>query len=218
MGKMANDEYRPSRIIRLHQRFNLPSDQQLVNAFSCALDTGKSLHQGKIYFFKDYLCFYSNMLNVQKFIMPVTEIKAINRKVTAWVFNNAIQITWEDGRHFIFRTFIRRDLTFELLTRLINGQIDWSEVEKKQMLELTKEKEEEAEKREKERLQALKLAEQKAQQEDDTNTNNNDLGKKLDRFGSMSMSAMKTALNAIDASSSKLLNTDTKSLLHSKFK
>merc|ERR1712228_1005371 len=32
------------------------------------------------------------------------------------------------------------------------------------------------------------------------------------------MSAMKTALNAIDASSSKLLNTDTKSLLHSKFK
>ena len=159
--KSKLQERRSTRIIRLHQRFNLPSDQTFVNSFSCALDTGKFLHQGKIYFFKDYVSFYSNMLGMaktqQKFLLPVTEIKLITRKATAWVFNNAIEIQMKDKRNFIFRTFMSRDSTFELLHKLISGQIEWHEIEKQQAEELEKEKEEELarlqkeEEREKER-------------------------------------------------------------------
>ena len=226
--KSKLEERRSTRIIRLHKRFNLPSDQTFVNSFSCALDTGKFLHQGKIYFFKDYVSFYSNMLGMtktqQKFLLPVTEIKLISRKATAWVFNNAIEIQMKDGRNFIFRTFMTRDSTFELLDKLISGQIEWHEIERQQAEELEKEKEEELarlqkeEEREKERAlkereRALKekeraLKEKEREREREREKELERMTGKEDSKLSNTMTKLKTAI-----SESKLLNTDAHRLL-----
>jgi len=223
--KTKLEERRSTRIIRLHKRFNLPSDQTFVNSFSCALDTGRFLHQGKIYFFKDYVCFYANMLGMiktqQKFLLPVSEIKMITPKSTAWVFNNAIELQMKDGRNFIFRTFMSRDSTYELLEMLIHGQIDWEEIEKQQAEELEKEKQEELlrlqkeEEREKERAlkekeRALKEKERALKEKEREREKERE--KEMERMNGREEKDSKLS-NTMARIKEKVLNTDVKLLL-----
>ena len=116
------------RLCRIRKIFNMDYGQLFVASFCCTLDDGKQLNCGKMYVFKDYVCFYRKCyaekeLNLN-IVLEVKEIKDLIHRVTSFVFNNQINIQMKDGRAFMFRTFVNRDYTKKILQQLIDGDID----------------------------------------------------------------------------------------------
>ncbi|CAG8774363.1 7305_t:CDS:2, partial [Dentiscutata heterogama] len=71
----------------------IPNDEYLLNDFGCALQK-EILLQGRIYVSVNHICFHANILGwVTDVVMPFSEITRIEKKTTAIVIPNAIQIT-----------------------------------------------------------------------------------------------------------------------------
>ncbi|WBW71885.1 sterol transfer protein Ltc1 [Schizosaccharomyces osmophilus] len=92
----------------------LPSDDHLIDDYGCALQRDIFLH-GRLYLSEQHICFNSSIFGwVTSIIIPVTEIVSVEKKSTAVVFPNAIQITTLHAR-YVFASFISRDTTFQLI-------------------------------------------------------------------------------------------------------
>ncbi|RIA98273.1 GRAM domain-containing protein [Glomus cerebriforme] len=110
----------PKRNKDFHNFFKqIPENEYLVNDYSCALQKDIFV-QGKMFISLNYIGFHSNILGwVTDIVIPFSGITAIEKKMTAFVIPNAIQITTKDTK-YLFASFLSRDSVYELLLKLWN--------------------------------------------------------------------------------------------------
>ncbi|EMR10046.1 hypothetical protein PNEG_01800 [Pneumocystis murina B123] len=96
---------------------SIPEDSYLIDDYASALQKDILLH-GRMYISEAYICFNSNIFGwITNLIISFSEIVSIDKKSTAIVFPNAIQITTLHAK-YIFSSFISRDTTYDLLTSI----------------------------------------------------------------------------------------------------
>lgn len=127
--KYLDTQYRyatPKRDEEFHQLFeNVPSDDRLLDDFSCALSR-EILLQGRIYISEHYLCFNSSLLGwVTSLVISLDEIMKFERRSTAGLFPNGIIIETKDFKH-VFASFISRDQTLNFIETIWSKSISLS--------------------------------------------------------------------------------------------
>ena len=74
------------------------------------------MHQGRLYVFDSFICFYSNVFGVErKKIIALQSVTAILRAKTALVVPNAIEIVTMGDRRDFFASFITLDKAYRLM-------------------------------------------------------------------------------------------------------
>lgn len=104
-----------------HEIFRkVPSGEKLIADYSCALSRD-ILVQGKMYLSQHYICFNSNILGwVTNLLIPLQEVIQIEKKSTAVLFPNGMIIRTLHHK-YVFATFLSRDTTFNLITKVWHG-------------------------------------------------------------------------------------------------
>ncbi|KAL9553447.1 hypothetical protein MBANPS3_003286 [Mucor bainieri] len=93
---------------------SVPEEDNLIEDFGCALQK-EILLQGRIYISESYLCFNANIFGwVTNLVIAFADIIAIEKKSTAYVIPNAIQISTDSAKHF-FASFLSRDQAHDLM-------------------------------------------------------------------------------------------------------
>ncbi|CAO3613727.1 unnamed protein product [Mucor fragilis] len=93
---------------------SVPEEDSLIEDFGCALQK-EILLQGRIYISESYLCFNANIFGwVTNLVIAFADIIAIEKKSTAYVIPNAIQISTDSAKHF-FASFLSRDQAHDLM-------------------------------------------------------------------------------------------------------
>ncbi|TNY20916.1 GRAM domain-containing protein, partial [Rhodotorula diobovata] len=100
---------------KFHSMFSeLPEDEELIEDFRCALQRD-ILVQGKLYVSEHYLSFRASILGWETTLkIPWTEIVSIEKRMTAKIIPNAIEVRTLHATHS-FSSFIARDASFALL-------------------------------------------------------------------------------------------------------
>ncbi|SCV70451.1 BQ2448_1845 [Microbotryum intermedium] len=104
---------------KFHKLFasEIPDDDELIEDYRCALQKDV-LVQGRLYLSEHYLAFKANILGWQTSVcIPFSEIITIEKRMTALVIPNAIEVTTLNTRH-IFASFLARDAAYDLLVDL----------------------------------------------------------------------------------------------------
>lgn len=103
------------RNVEFHQIFkSLDLTDRLIDDFACALSR-EILLQGRIYITEHCIGFNSNLLGwVTSVVIPFDDVTRIDKKSTAGLFPNGIQIETADSKHN-FASFISRDSTYDLI-------------------------------------------------------------------------------------------------------
>ncbi|EST04893.1 GRAM domain protein [Kalmanozyma brasiliensis GHG001] len=101
-----------------HQLFpQVPEDDYLIEDYGCAL-VREILIQGRIYISENHLCFKANIFGwVTNVVLPFSEIISIEKRMTAFVIPNAIQIATLQSKHN-FTSFLSRDATYDLVVNI----------------------------------------------------------------------------------------------------
>ncbi|CAG8597280.1 2475_t:CDS:10, partial [Ambispora gerdemannii] len=100
-----------------HSLFAMPEDEELVNDYGCALQR-EILAQGRMYISLKHVCFHANILGwITNTVINFTDIISIEKKMTALIIPNAIQISTPKQK-FFFASLLSRDSVFELLMSL----------------------------------------------------------------------------------------------------
>lgn len=95
----------------------VPKTDRLIDDFSCALSKD-ILVQGRMYLSQHYICFKSNILGwVTNLHIPLQEVIQIEKRSTAVLFPNGMIIKTLHQK-YTFATFLSRDTTFDLLTKV----------------------------------------------------------------------------------------------------
>ncbi|GJN90394.1 hypothetical protein Rhopal_003405-T1 [Rhodotorula paludigena] len=101
---------------KFHEIFD-DQDEELIEDYRCAL-VRDILVQGKLYVSENFLSFRANILGWQTSLqLPWTEIVSIEKRMTAKVIPNAIEIRTLHATH-TFASFINRDGSFALITAI----------------------------------------------------------------------------------------------------
>ncbi|GAA5841865.1 hypothetical protein JCM9279_003136 [Rhodotorula babjevae] len=100
---------------KFHSMFNeLPEDEELIEDYRCALQR-EILVQGKLYVSEHYLSFRASILGWETTLkIPWTEIVSIEKRFTAKIIPNAIEIRTLHATH-TFSSFVARDASFALV-------------------------------------------------------------------------------------------------------
>ena len=99
----------------LRKLFKLPDDEVLIEEYLCALYK-KILLQGRMYLFRNYVCFYSNVFGYQKNkVIPLKDVTIVRRAYTVKVVPNAIEIV-RNGKCEFFTSFIFPDRAYRNIT------------------------------------------------------------------------------------------------------
>jgi len=138
--KTLNDEQLSRKLPRTPSRFNIDgpsgsSESSFINKlaqkhgidleeenyhqwFNCALDRDGFLYQGSFYIFSNHLVFTCNVMGVlkQSLCLELDKVKRIKKRTTIAIFPTALEITMKDAS-YMFRSFITRDLCFELIKK-----------------------------------------------------------------------------------------------------
>ncbi|EEB06286.1 GRAM domain-containing protein [Schizosaccharomyces japonicus yFS275] len=101
-----------------HQLFkSVPDDDYLIEDYGCALQRDIFLH-GRMYLSEKHICFNSSIFGwVTNIVIPFSEVVSVEKKYTAVVFPNAIQITTLHAR-YLFASFLSRDTTYQLIVTI----------------------------------------------------------------------------------------------------
>ncbi|CDS00964.1 hypothetical protein [Sporisorium scitamineum] len=101
-----------------HQLFpQVPEDDYLIEDYGCAL-VREILIQGRLYISENHLCFKANIFGwVTNLVLPFSEIISIEKRMTAFVIPNAIQIATLQSKHN-FTSFLSRDATYDLVVSI----------------------------------------------------------------------------------------------------
>lgn len=101
-----------------HQLFpQVPEDDYLIEDYGCAL-VRDILIQGRLYISENHLCFKANIFGwVTNVVLPFSEIISIEKRMTAFVIPNAIQIATLQSKHN-FTSFLSRDATYDLVVNI----------------------------------------------------------------------------------------------------
>ncbi|GAA5915834.1 uncharacterized protein JCM6883_006303 [Sporobolomyces salmoneus] len=93
---------------------NIEDDDYLIEDYGCALQR-EILIQGRLYISEHHLSFYANIFGwVTSLTIPFAEVCSIEKRMTAYVIPNAIQIATMHARH-TFASFLSRDTTYDLI-------------------------------------------------------------------------------------------------------
>ncbi|SCZ98985.1 BZ3500_MvSof-1268-A1-R1_Chr3-1g05748 [Microbotryum saponariae] len=106
------------RNAEFHQLFkNIPDDDYLIEDYGCALQR-EILIQGRLYISEHHISFNANIFGwVTSHTLPFAEIVSIEKRTTAYVIPNAIQIVTLHARH-TFASFLSRDSTYDLICNI----------------------------------------------------------------------------------------------------
>ncbi|KAI8325049.1 hypothetical protein GQ54DRAFT_308647 [Martensiomyces pterosporus] len=96
---------------------SIPINELLIDDYGCALQRD-ILVQGRLYLTENFVCFYSNIFGwVTNLVIGIDEVVSIEKKMTALIIPNAIQISTLHAKHF-FGSFIYRDSAYNQLIDL----------------------------------------------------------------------------------------------------
>ncbi|ESK84409.1 gram domain protein [Moniliophthora roreri MCA 2997] len=103
------------RNAEFHELFSgIPEGDYLIEDYGCALQR-EILIQGRLYISENHICFHANILGwITDLSIPIYEITALEKKMTAFVIPNAIQITTRRAK-YTFASFLARDTTFDVI-------------------------------------------------------------------------------------------------------
>ncbi|KDR85867.1 hypothetical protein GALMADRAFT_218933 [Galerina marginata CBS 339.88] len=98
-----------------HELFpTVPEGDYLIEDYGCALQR-EILIQGRIYISENHICFHANIFGwITDLSIPIYEITSLEKKMTAFVIPNAIQITTRQAK-YTFASFLSRDTTFDVI-------------------------------------------------------------------------------------------------------
>ncbi|KAJ8085188.1 hypothetical protein PM082_003980 [Marasmius tenuissimus] len=98
-----------------HELFpGIPEGDYLIEDYGCALQR-EILIQGRLYISENHICFHANILGwITDLSIPIYEITALEKKMTAFVIPNAIQITTRRAK-YSFASFLARDTTYDVI-------------------------------------------------------------------------------------------------------
>jgi len=117
---LANDNDSKNR--SFHKAFRkkgIPSDEFVIDRYSCALQRDLLLLQGFLYVTQNYFCYYSNVVGfIHQVVIPLSKVKCILKKNAALIVPNAIQIDTKTGESYFMLSFINRDAVYTQLTSL----------------------------------------------------------------------------------------------------
>jgi len=113
------------------KRFGLDPDEQILDSFACALSK-RILLQGRLYVTPRKVCFHSYFNDSTIFgknstiiIVPMSDIIRVDKKTTAFLFNNGLKIVTKDIE-FVFASFMNR----EVVATLIENAMGIAEISK----------------------------------------------------------------------------------------
>jgi len=93
----------------------VPTQSLLDDSFICALYKS-IMHQGRLYVFNSFICFYSSVFGVErKKIIALQSVTAIVKARTALVVPNAIEVVTMGDRRDFFTSFILHDKAYRLM-------------------------------------------------------------------------------------------------------
>ncbi|KAI8576180.1 hypothetical protein K450DRAFT_258013 [Umbelopsis ramanniana AG] len=93
---------------------SVPEEDVLVEDYGCALQK-EILVQGRMYISENHVCFNANIFGwVTNLVIAFTEIVAIEKRMTAKIIPNAIQISTLHSKH-LFASFLSRDQAYDQL-------------------------------------------------------------------------------------------------------
>ncbi|CAE6454430.1 unnamed protein product [Rhizoctonia solani] len=98
-----------------HELFpNVPEGDYLIEDYGCALQR-EILIQGRLYISENHMCFNANIFGwITNFIIPFHEVTGLEKKMTAYVIPNAIQISTRTTK-YTFASFLSRDTTYDVM-------------------------------------------------------------------------------------------------------
>ena len=131
--KYADTDYHYATVERdleFHTLFSsISKDDRLIDDFSCALSRD-FLYQGRLYISERSLCFNSNILGwVSKDILPMKDIRYLEKTSAAGLFPNAILIE-TDNEKVQFNNFISREQTFCLIKEVWSKNLIFADLDK----------------------------------------------------------------------------------------
>ncbi|KAH9041348.1 hypothetical protein EDB85DRAFT_1473515 [Lactarius pseudohatsudake] len=115
-----------------HELFRtIPEGDYLIEDYGCAMQR-EILVQGRIYISENHICFHANIFGwVTDVIVPIYDIVSLEKKMTAFVIPNAIQITTRTSK-YTFASFLARDTAYDVIYniwRLARPEDEFSEAE-----------------------------------------------------------------------------------------
>ncbi|KAG9222112.1 hypothetical protein CCMSSC00406_0009563 [Pleurotus cornucopiae] len=98
-----------------HELFSsIPYGDYLIEDYGCALQR-EILIQGRLYISENHICFHANIFGwITDLSIPIYEITTLEKKMTAFVIPNAIQISTRQAK-YTFSSFLSRDTTFDVI-------------------------------------------------------------------------------------------------------
>ncbi|KAI8376028.1 uncharacterized protein BYT42DRAFT_614815 [Radiomyces spectabilis] len=111
---LANDK----RNDDFHALFrSVPDNDALIEDYKCALQK-EILLQGHIYVSQHHLCFKANIFGwVTNLVIAFSEITSIEKRMTAKIIPNGIQIATANAKH-IFASFLSRDHAYDQMIKI----------------------------------------------------------------------------------------------------
>ena len=99
---------RQNKLISL---FHLPDDEEKIDDWSAALHRSLLL-QGRLYLFRNYVCFYSKLFGDDSLeVMKLSDVIAMTKK------RNGIEIVAQSGERLFFVSLLARNKTFTVLVQ-----------------------------------------------------------------------------------------------------
>lgn len=105
--------------LKFQERFGLGTHATLITQVSCAFYR-IVYHVGQLYISKGHICFRAKAASLAgeiKEVIPFSEVVAVERRNSAIVIPNAIEIITRHTSYF-FSSFLKRDQTVDLITNL----------------------------------------------------------------------------------------------------
>ncbi|KAF8844217.1 hypothetical protein BDN67DRAFT_811650 [Paxillus ammoniavirescens] len=101
-----------------HELFpSIPEGDYLIEDYGCALQR-EILIQGRLYISENHICFHANIFGwITDLSIPIYEITGLEKKMTAFVIPNAIQITTRQAK-YTFASFLSRDTTYDVIANI----------------------------------------------------------------------------------------------------
>ncbi|TFK89835.1 hypothetical protein K466DRAFT_574562 [Polyporus arcularius HHB13444] len=98
-----------------HELFpSVPEGDYLIEDYGCALQR-EILIQGRLYISENHVCFHANIFGwITDLSIPMYEVIALEKRMTAFVIPNAIQLSTRTAK-YTFTSFLSRDTTFDVL-------------------------------------------------------------------------------------------------------
>ncbi|KAG8920318.1 hypothetical protein FRC01_000826 [Tulasnella sp. 417] len=96
---------------------DVPDGDYLIEDYGCALQR-EILVQGRLYISENHMCFHANIFGwVTNFTIPFANVTGLEKRMTAFVIPNAIQVNTIDQK-YTFASFLSRDTTFDVMQNI----------------------------------------------------------------------------------------------------